>query len=229
MPGITTPNKKLFSDPRLVRSFNKNVIKKIIEFSNIQDSFLKELKEMRYDSEYGLLKRKNAQVIIDNLESRVKFDNIEANKKPFIKNLQDITDRHNKCEICREKRNNPAKAHIITRAAFRNDQLKPKKAYSQYINSLANIMLVCENCHADLDKGRLANHKIRAIIRIRKKVNRRLIKTISRDIIYMKSMIKELKQYESQVKSIFRKRMSRILKFKSSLKKKQIRDIMFYE
>lgn len=221
--NIIKPEKSLFSDSRLHILFNKQILQSIIHFDEVWYEFCDKVEEIDYSDIYSsYLLTRNAKQIISELKDQVVFINTTKSSKYFQEELWKLTTKKNTCEICGNKRRHLEKAHILQKSAFKNNKLKPKTIYKEYIDSMANIILLCNNCHSDLDNGRCANSKINRIISSRNVVNSKILKMIQKDMCYMKDVMNEIERIEIFMRESFSKEINKFLYKRTTLPKSLI-------
>lgn len=220
---INKPNKFNFSDSRLHPIFDKGIIQKIDTFNQVYDDFYLSAQDFKNSFFHSFLLKKDAKKIVDSLEKNITFYNPKKTDGNFKYDLWEFTKRKNRCEICGLYRKYLDKAHILKRSAYKNDQLKPKRAFKDYIDSIANILIVCSNCHSDLDRGRCSKTRIRHLVRRRKAANKRIGRFIQTDINYMNDVLTHLEEIDSKLHKFFNVKIRQFIRSRTDLPKKFIK------
>jgi len=209
---IKRPELRDYANPHLRKIFNKQIVKAIVDFRatyKIFDEKLGEIKDL--DFPYGVLNGSEARNVREHILAKVEYQDKEFSSTLFRERVWKLTGKRGKCEIC-GGRYSLDRAHVVKHSAYSNNRLKPKISYDKYVSTVANILLICKNCHGDLDNDRLSKSKMRGLIGNRKRANKRLLKIIYGDIQYMGEKIKDMNDYKKAARRVSHIHVKRLIR-----------------
>lgn len=211
-------SRKDFSDKRLRPLFKRKVV------SNMRNFYLEHEKYLSF-----LKKLKKNEILLDYIKKGGVHDIVSDLKKQIKFPISNKLNRKGECLCCDEKRESLDKAHVITRAAYKHYRIKPRTYFKWYLNSVPNILLVCSNCHKDLDHGRLSDSDVNRIISRKNKQNTHTLVILKRDIKKMKKVDNFFKKLEKKIKKADRNKqrimgtINVFLEHKTDISKKDVR------
>lgn len=203
---IKLPSKEYFSDIRLKPLFSRDLIWLFHQLWEKLDNCSKEFEHLK--QHYSrLLNKKDLEKLERNYDSHISVILFMDAKSDDGKQLFTKTFglQPNTCELCGERRRQLKRCHIVQKRFFKNSP----DLYRDYDMHFANILLLCANCHNDLDEHSVSNTKLNRLINRRKRINKKMVQTLEADVDYMQAYVYGMQVFDDEMhkgaKKLFKK------------------------
>ncbi|MBI5398485.1 hypothetical protein HZB03_03400 [Candidatus Woesearchaeota archaeon] len=203
---MSFPKTEHFSNKGLKPAFSKSLMHSIRNASKEYDELDKKKEDLKSNiKKVGTI----LSVHPDNSKLDKMFNSFTSslcavkpkNKRNSVDKDEIFKDRGRHCEVCRHRSRHLADGHILGKKKFKGINSK----YYSFDNHKANILLLCNDCHTDLDNDKLSKTKLKHIVTKVKKNNRNIKRELLKDEKEISKMQDILTKIEEGVKSAVEK------------------------
>lgn len=208
---VRIPKREYFSHPRLRECYSRLLIKKLNNLYDERDNAIVELECIEV---YIPSVEKKIRELVDLIKSRsvlmLRVDyRSRLGRRLFFERYR--PKQKNKCLFYNKCHSRILdQAHIVKKEHFRNAYGGKQKYFGVFKDHCANGDLLCPTHHRALDTKKLEKPLLEKFIRVRKRLNDRLMKDMEKESSFYKKIKKLAKRFNSKTKS-FEQKEERIL------------------
>lgn len=209
------PADKHFANIKLKKAFNKRVLKKLDnidnEYKKVEKKSNEVSKKIKRISKYIRLKgaqTSKVQQLFDKYNENLIVYRAKSKKKVARDKIK--SKRGMRCEACRRLVRHPEIAHMIKRGSFRG----PNAKYNEFKMHRLNSLLLCADCHTDLDSqdNHLKTRKMGRLIKGIKHRNKKALKNMNKDMKITAILEKRIEKIDKSLKKELSKAMNAVLR-----------------